>query len=222
MVDRLLYLNFTRPNITYGVQQLSQFVGAPHKPHWEAALHLLRYLKSSTSQGLFYPNANSLQLEAYSNANWASCSDSRRSLIGYCIFLGSSLISWKTKKQNTISRSSAEAEYRSMAMTSCELQWCASLLTELDVPLHLPIPLWCDNQAALHITHNPIFHERTKHLEIDCHLVRKRFKSGLLFPQHISSSSQPVDIFTKSLLGPLFSRLLSKMGLVAPPQPAPS
>ena len=121
VVGRLLYLNFMRSDITYGVQQLNQFIGAPCKPHWKAALHLLRYLKGFPSQGLFYPHAYSLQLEAYSDADWASCLDSRHSHIGHCIFLGSSLISWKTKKQNTVSRSSAEAEYISMAMTLCEL-----------------------------------------------------------------------------------------------------
>ncbi|KAK4387418.1 Retrovirus-related Pol polyprotein from transposon RE2 [Sesamum angolense] len=118
---------------------------------------------------------SSLQLSAYSDASWAACLDSRDLSRGSAFFLGSSLISWKTKKQATVSRSSAEAEYRSMGSTVCELLWISYILRELQVDLQLPIPLWCDNKAALHITANPVFHERTKHLDIDCHLVRDQF-----------------------------------------------
>ena len=110
-----------------------------------------------------------------------------------------------------------------MATTACELQWCASLLRDFAISVHLPVSLWCDNQAALHIAGNPVFHEHTKHLEIDCHIVRERYQSGLLLPQHISSllSSQPADVFTKSLSTPLFHRFLCKLGMVDSIQPAP-
>ena len=115
LVSHLLYLNFTRSDITYGVQQLSLFVGSPRKSHWDAAVHHLKYLNGTPSRGLFYPMANNLRLQSFSDADWASCQDSHRSLIGYCILLDPALVSWKTKKQHTIFRSSAEAEYRSMA-----------------------------------------------------------------------------------------------------------
>ncbi|KAK6143486.1 hypothetical protein DH2020_023834 [Rehmannia glutinosa] len=123
LIGRLLYLNLTRPDVTYSVQQLSQFVNSPHSSHWDAAMHLLRYLKGSPSVGLFYSAHNSLHLEAYCDADWASCAESRNSLTGFCIFLGSCLVSWKTKKQTTVSRSSAEAEYRALGSSVCELQW---------------------------------------------------------------------------------------------------
>ncbi|KAL0446187.1 UNVERIFIED_CONTAM: Retrovirus-related Pol polyprotein from transposon RE1 [Sesamum latifolium] len=118
-----------------------------------------------------------------------------------------------TKKQATVSRSSAEAEYRSMGIAVCELLWISYLLTEFQVPISLPIPFWCDNKAAIHITENPVFHERTKHLDIDCHLVRDQFKRGFITPLHISGKEQPADLFTKSLAPPAFSFLLSKLGL---------
>ncbi|KAL0439514.1 UNVERIFIED_CONTAM: Retrovirus-related Pol polyprotein from transposon RE1 [Sesamum latifolium] len=156
-IARLLYLSFTRPDISFGAQQLSQFVHAPCHIHMDAAMHLVRYLKGCPVRGLFFPASNSLSLTAYCDADWASCTDSRRSLTGYCIFLGKALVSWKTKKQTTVARSTAEMEYRSP-------------------------PLF----AAIHIVANPVFHERTKHLKIDCHLVRDKFKAGFVLPWHIS------------------------------------
>ncbi|KAL0426175.1 UNVERIFIED_CONTAM: Retrovirus-related Pol polyprotein from transposon RE2 [Sesamum radiatum] len=214
LVGRLLYLNFTWPDISHTTQQLSQFLQSPCQQHWDAALHLVRYLKGSLNKGLFYSAHSPLTLKAYSDADWASCVDSRRSLTGYCIFLGGSLVSWKTKKQNTVSRSTAEAEYRSMGTTVCELTWIVYLLRDFGVQIPTPIPFLCDNQAALHIVANPVFHERTKHLEIDCHLVRDKFREGLIAPSHVSSRDQLADIFTKPLVGPLFLPLLSKLALI--------
>ncbi|KAK4395882.1 Retrovirus-related Pol polyprotein from transposon RE2 [Sesamum angolense] len=123
LIRRLLYLGFTRPDLSFAVQQLSQFLQHPTDQHWPAALHVVRYLKGSLATGLFFPSSNNLQLVAYTDADWGSCVDTRHSITGFCVFLGSSLISWKTKKQNTVSRSSAEAEYRAMAASIFELQW---------------------------------------------------------------------------------------------------
>ncbi|KAL2232264.1 UNVERIFIED_CONTAM: Retrovirus-related Pol polyprotein from transposon RE1 [Sesamum indicum] len=213
LVGRLLYLGFTRPDISYGAQQLSQFLHEPCQAHLDAALHLVRYLAGCPDLGLFFPASVSSTLTAYCDADWGSCLDTRRSLSGYCIFLGDAIISWKTKKQSTVSRSTAEAEYRSLGATVCELQWLSYLLKDFHVSVATPIPLYCDNQAALHIVANPVFHERTKHLEIDCHLVRDKFKSGFVLPSHISGKQQLADMFTKSLPGPSFTTFLSKLGL---------
>ncbi|KAL0361000.1 UNVERIFIED_CONTAM: Retrovirus-related Pol polyprotein from transposon TNT 1-94 [Sesamum radiatum] len=217
LVGRLLYLNFTRPDTSYAAEQLSQFLQHPCQQHWDAALHLVRYLKGSMHKGLFFPSTNSLKLKAFSDADWASCVDTRRSLTGYCIFLGTALVSWKTEKQNTVSRSTAEAEYRSMGSTICELSWIMFLLQDFGVLVQTPVPFLCDNQAALHIVANPVFHERTKHLEIDCHIVRDKFKSGLIALAHVPSKEQLADIFTKSLAAPSFLTLISKLGLVEVP-----
>ncbi|KAL0413904.1 UNVERIFIED_CONTAM: Retrovirus-related Pol polyprotein from transposon RE2 [Sesamum radiatum] len=164
LIGRILYLGFTRPDISHAAQQLSQFLQHPSRQHWDAAHHLLRYLKGTPNTGLFFPAGAASELVAYSDADWASCLDTRRSLTGFCIFLDSAIISWKTKKQNTVSRSTAEAEYRSMASTTCELIWIYNLLADLHVHVSTPIPFLCDNQAALHIVANPVFHERTKTL----------------------------------------------------------
>lgn len=193
----------------------------PHTCHWEAALYILKYLKADTTKGLFYPFKPYVvtSIEAFCDADWAACHDTRRSVTGYCIFLGDSLISWKTKKQVTVSRSSAEAEYRSLSTTVCELMWIGYVLQDLQQSFHKPISMWCDNQVALHIMANPLFHERTKHLDIDCHLVRDQFKKGYVLPRYISSDAQLVDLFTKPLPGPRFTDLVCKLGLVNFHQP---
>src|SRR5262249_1555565 len=147
-------------------------------------------------------------------ADWATCPLTRRSLIGYCIFLGSSPISWKTKKQSIVSRSSAEAEYRSMSFTVAEVQWITYLLQDFGFLSSLPIPLWCDNQAAIHITANPVYHERTKHVEIDCHIIRDQFQNGFISPQFVSTKLQLANAFTKALPSVPFHQFMSKLGLV--------
>lgn len=213
LVGQLLYLNLTRPDISYAAQQLSQYVARPTTLHWDAAVHVLKYLKGSPSTGIFISSHSNLQLTGYSDADWGACRDTRRSLSGYCIFLGSTLVSWKCKKQHTVSASSAEAEYRSLSTTTKELMWLVALLREFGVSCALPIMLHCDNHAAIHITKNQVFHERTKHLDIDCHLVREKYRSGFLVPSAISTVDQLADLFTKSLPGPRFRFLLSKMAL---------
>lgn len=140
-----------------------------------------------------------LQLHGWCDADWACCLLTRRSLTGWLVFLGTSPVSWKTKKQHIVSRSSAEAEYISIAMTTCELKWLKGVLTSLSVGHHRPMMLYCDSQAALHISRNSMFHERTKHIEVDCHFVRDEIVSGNLSPSYISTTEQLADIFTKAL-----------------------
>ncbi|KAL0354232.1 UNVERIFIED_CONTAM: Retrovirus-related Pol polyprotein from transposon RE2 [Sesamum angustifolium] len=168
------------------------FLGLEIARNSKAALHVVKYLKGYPSKGLFLPALNSFTLMAYSDADWASCPDSRRSLTGFCIFLGTTLVSWKTKKQTTVSRSTAEAEYRSMAAAVCEIRWISFLLLDFGISLSTPVMLHCDNKAAMHITANPVFHERTKQIEIDCHVVRNAYKRVSLISSMsaVQSSSQ--------------------------------
>ncbi|KAL8089718.1 hypothetical protein AgCh_039270 [Apium graveolens] len=126
-----------------------------------------------------------LSLQAFSDADWASCVDTRRSVTRYILLFGTSPITWKSKKQTTISKSSAEAEYRAMASAAAEVTWVVCLLQELGVSGLKPVQLHCDNQSALHIARNPVFHERTKHIELDCHFTRDKVLEGMVSPPNL-------------------------------------
>ena len=198
----------------HAVHVLSRFMHEPRKPNMEVALRILKYLKNTPGQGLFFPAQNDLRLRAYCDSNWGGCPTTRRSTTGYCVFLGNSLISWRSKRQKTVSLSSAEAEYRAMTGACCELTWLRSLLRDLQLPHRKATILHCDNQAALHIATNHVFHERTRHIEMDCHFIRDKIQHGSVTTKHVSSSQQVADIFTKALGKDDFARMSRKLGVL--------
>ncbi|XP_050378417.1 uncharacterized mitochondrial protein AtMg00810-like [Argentina anserina] len=149
LIGWLIYLTVSRPDITYAIHVLSRFMNQPRKTHWEAPLRVVRYLKGAPGQGLFFSSISDLRLRAYCDFDWAGCPVTRRSTTGYFVFLGYSLVSWKSKHQKTVSLSSTEAEYRPMTCTCCELTWLRCLLKDLGMLLHEPTLLFCDNKATL-------------------------------------------------------------------------
>lgn len=173
-VGMLQYLSITRPDIAFAVNKVSQFSHNSRDVHCIAIKRILRYLKNTISCGLLSRPSSSTQLVAFSEADWASCPDDRKSTSGYCTFLGSNLLSWASKKQPIVSRSSIEHEYKALANATIELMWIRSLLKELGVFLKSPPTLYCDNIGATYLTSNPIYHGHTKHIEIDYHFVRHR------------------------------------------------
>ncbi|XP_016163529.1 uncharacterized protein LOC107606076 [Arachis ipaensis] len=214
LVGRLLYLTNTRPNIAYAMGRLSKFIDCPTDVHMQAAQKVLRYLKGCPSVGLFFAADNDLKITGFSDADWATCADSRRSIIGHCFYLRRSLISWKSKKQSTIARSSSEAEYCALALATCQAQWLSYIMRDLGMPVIEPITLFCDNRSAIHIATNPIFHERTKHIEVDCHTARNQHLSGLTHLMPVSSSNQLADFLTKALAPGPFATNIFKLGLL--------
>ena len=145
LIGKLMYLTISRPDITYVVNRLSQFLAKPGVPHMQAATRILQYVKGTPGQGIFFPSDSDLQLRAYCDADWAGCPNTRKSLTRYCVFLGDALISWRSKKQSMVSRSSAEVKYRSMASTTCEVTWILFLLRDLLVKHEKSVLLYCDN-----------------------------------------------------------------------------
>lgn len=173
----------------------------------------MRYLKGTAGQGIILHATKDFQLKAFVDPDWGACLDTRRSVTGYCIFLGDSLISWKSKKQAIVSRSSAEAEYRAIAMVSSEITWLFAVLSSLQLTSPTPALIYCDNQAAISIANNPIFHERIKHIEIDCHFIRDKIEMGMLKLLPVRSAFQLVDMFTKALSAPVLKTFMNKMGI---------
>jgi len=212
LVGKLNYLTVTRPNISFAVSVVSQFLNSSCEDHWNAVIHILTYIKRSPGKGLLYGSNNHTRVVCYSDANWAGSPSDRRSTSGYCVSIGGNLISWKSKKQSVVARSRAEVEYRVMASAACELVWLKQLLQELQFGDVMQMTLVCDNQATLHISSNSVFHERTKHIEIDCHFVREKVMSGDIKTEFVNSSDQLADIFTKSLRGPRIDYICNKLG----------
>ena len=213
LVGRLIYLSFTRPDLSYAIHILSQFMQKPKEDHWFAALKCVRYLKGTLGHGIMLKADSPLHLTGWCDSDWASCPLSRKSLTGWIVQFGDSPISWKTKKQTTVSCSSAEAEYREMATITRELRWLKALLLDLGIDHSDPMSLRCDSQAALHISANPVFHERTKHIEVDCHYVRDNIVKGFIRATHVSTRVQLADILTKALGRKEFESFLLKLGI---------
>lgn len=219
LVGRLVYLLATRPDLTYSVHILSQFMQNPRQEHWDSALRVVRYLKGTPGQGILLKSESDLMLHGWCDADYAGCRLTRRSVGAWFITLGSSPISWKAKKQGVVSRSSAESEYRSMSLAVGELQWLRDVLIDLGINQTQPMDLHCDNQAALYIASNPVFHERTKHIERDCHTVRDAIQDGTIVTGKVDSKEQLADVFTKALGRREFEYLVGKLGIYNPYAP---
>lgn len=172
LVGSLQYLAFTRLDIAYAVNRLSQFMHLPTEDHWQAAKRVLRYLAGTPTHGIFFSAKNTLSLHAYSDADWAGDSDDYVSTNSYIVYLGKHPISWTAKKQRGVARSSTEAEYRAVANAASELNWICNLLTDLGINLPTPPVIYCDNVGATFLCANPVFHSRMKHIAIDYHFVR--------------------------------------------------
>jgi hypothetical protein len=186
------------------------------KLHWQVVKRILRYLKNTITHRLLLQKTSSNSLQAFSDVDWAGCPDGRCSTGVYCVFLGSNLISWSSRKQPTVSRSSTEVEYKSVVNTGAELLWIQSLLRDLVLQLHYPPKLWYDNIGATYLSVNPIFHARTKHVKIDFHFVQE-VAAKLLKILFIQTSDQLADVLTKPLVSKRFHLLSSKLNVCLPP-----
>ncbi|KAH9656592.1 retrovirus-related pol polyprotein from transposon RE1 [Citrus sinensis] len=213
IVGSFQYLTFTRPDIKHAVNKVCQKFQQPTKANLQAVKRILRYLKGTLNFGLRYLKQSSLTLYGFSYSDRASCPLTRRSTSGFCIYLGSNCISWSSKKQTTVARSSVEAECRCMASTVVELTWLTYIFKEISINLIKPPVLICDNISSLHMSKNLIFHTRTKHIELDYHIVREKVTSGLLNTRYIPSLQQTADLFTKPLSKALFSKFRHKLGI---------
>ncbi|PKU76067.1 Retrovirus-related Pol polyprotein from transposon TNT 1-94 [Dendrobium catenatum] len=217
LTGALQYLCLTRPDIAYSVNLLSQHMHQPMPEHTYLLKRLLRYIKGTLQYGIPITKSN-LLLTSFSDADWASDPISRKSTTGYCSFLGDSLISWTVKKQTTVARSSTESEYRALAALTADIAWLRRLLTDFGISQDKPTELFCDNTSAIALANNPVFHARTKHIEIDHRFVRDHIQQQNIRILPISTTDQIADILTKSLSTPRFHLLRDKLTV----QKAPS
>jgi len=215
IVGSLQYLLITRPDLAFAVNKLSQYMHTPTTDHWSFVKRLLCYLCGTINDGLQIHHRSPLNSHAYSDADWAGDKNDFSSTSTYVIYLGRNPISWSSKKQKTIARSSTEAEYRSVANVAAELNWLCYLLIDLDVELLCCPVLYCDNVGATQLCSNPLFHSKIKHVAIDYHFIRDQVQNGVLRVAHVSSADQLADALTKPLHHIRFLDLKSKIGLLS-------
>jgi hypothetical protein len=199
IIGSLQYLSLTRPDISFAVNKLSQFMNKHTQTHWAATKRLLRYLKQTIFHGVRLISHTHPSLTTFSDADWACNFDDRTSTSAYIIFLGSNPVSWSSKKQRAVARSSTEAEYRALANAASETVWIHSLLHELGFKINTTPSLLCDNLGATHLSHNPVHHSRMKHIQIDLHFVRDLVHRGAIHVQHVHTQNQLANLLTKPL-----------------------
>ncbi|CAN6683923.1 unnamed protein product [Malus baccata var. baccata] len=198
-VGALQYLTWTRPDLAFAINQVCQYMHSSRTIHLQAVKRILRYLKGTVDSGLWLTKGPQC-LTVWSDADWA----------------GPNLISWSAKKQATVARSSTEAEYRYLAHTAVEITWVCKILQDISFPLLQTPIIYCDNKSAIALAFNPVFHARTKHVEIDYHYIREKVLLGHIGVQHVPSLFQLADIFTKSLAADRFAVLTSKLSVRSP------
>ncbi|GJX83235.1 ribonuclease H-like domain-containing protein [Tanacetum coccineum] len=213
----LQYLIFTRPDLSYAVQQICLYMHDPREPHFAALKRILRDVRGTVDFGLQLYVSATTSLVGYTDADWAGCPSTRRSTSGYCVFMGGNILSWSAKRQNTISCSSAEAKYRGVANVVAETVWIRNLLRELHSSLSTATLVYCDNVSDVYMSANPVQHQQMKHIEIDIHFVCDMVTAGHVRVLHVPSRFQYADIFTKGLSTALFEDFRSSLSVRPPP-----
>lgn len=216
LVGKLIYLSHTRPDIAYAVSVVSQFMHSPQEQHMDAVIRILRYLKSTPGRGIVFRNNGHLDIQAYTDADWAGNLVDRKSTSGYFTLVGGNLVTWRSKKQKVVALSSAEAEFRGIAKGITEILWIQKLLTDIGLRTNLPTPLMCDNKASISISENPVLHDRTKHIEIDRHFIKEKLDGGVIELPFVRSEDQLADVLTKAVNGRKFETVMCKLNVVDP------
>jgi hypothetical protein len=213
MIGSLLYVTASRPDVMFSVCLCARFQSSPRESHLTATKRILRYLKSTPNVGLWYPKGSNFELIGYSDSDYAGCKVDRRSTSGTCQFLGRSLVSWSSKKQNSVALSTAEAEYISAGSCCAQLLWMKATLSDYGIK-YKNVPLLCDNESAIKMTQNPVQHTRTKHIDVRHHFIRDHQQKGDISIQGIGTEDQLADIFTKPLDETRFCMLRNELNIL--------
>ncbi len=199
IVGSLVYMTITRLDLSYVVGMASQFMQTPQKPHLDVVKRILRYIKHTLKCGIFYEVKSQLQVHGYTDADWVGNVSNRRSTSGFMFSFRTGDVSWSSKKQPTIALSSTKAEYRGVAIATCEIVWLQKLLSNLGQLVDAPVVIYCDNISSILLANNPVYHARTKHIEAHYHFIREKVLTKEIDFIHVSTEDQVVNIFTKAL-----------------------
>ena len=215
MIGSLLYLTATRPDIQFSVCLCARFQASPRTSHRQAVKRIFRYLQYSPDLGLWFSASSTLSLSGYSDAGFAGCRLDRKSTSGTCQFLGSSLVSWSSRKQSSVAQSTTEAKYVAAASCCSQLLWISYTLSDFGEECSR-IPLLCDSTSAISVAKNPVLHSRTKHIEVRYHFLRDNVEKGKIVLSHVPTQDQIADIFNKPLDQATFTRLRGELGVCYP------
>ena len=217
MIGSLLYVTTSTLDSKQAIGMVARFQAAPKESHVQAVKRIFRYLKGTIDIGLWYPSKNTFSLKAYSDAYWDGCVDDRKRTSGGSFFLGESLISWISKKQNSISLSTTEAEYITVAECCTQVEWMKQTLQDIKVVFEEPTIIHCDNTSAISLSKNPVQHSKAKHIPVKYHYLREQAASKNIRLEYISTQEQVAYIFTKPLKKDVFEHLSQKLGVIPSP-----
>ena len=203
----------TRPDISAAVGALSQYMASPTETHWTGVKRILRYLRGTTNYGLMYDGNGSNDLQGFSDADWAGDMDTRRSTSGYVFQLGNSTVSWCSRKQATVAKSSTEAEYVALSTATQEGIWLRRLLSGLKVDTRNATVIYEDNQGAIDLSKNPKHHDRTKHIDVCHHFVRERVASKEISVIYCPTNDMTADVMTKGLTTVKYQKFSEMLGV---------
>ena len=198
MIGSLLYVTASRPDVMFSVCMCARFQASPRESHLKATKRILRYLKYTQNVGLWYPKGAKFELVGYSNSDYAGYKVERKSALGTCQLLERSLISWSSKKQNSVALSTAKAKYISVGSFCAQILWMMATLNDFGIKFK-KVPLFCDNESAIKLTNNPVQHARTKHIDVRHHFIRDHQQKGVICIESVGTEDQLADIFTKPL-----------------------
>ncbi|KAJ9542162.1 hypothetical protein OSB04_028668 [Centaurea solstitialis] len=215
MIGSLLYLIASRPDIMYSTCLCARYQAEPKESHLTVVKRIFRYLKGTPNLDLWYSKDSGFDLTAYSDSDFAGCKIDRKSTTGGCHLLGGKLVSWTSKKQNSVSTSTAEAEYVAAGICCAQVLWLRNQLQDYDIQLS-KIPIYCDNTSAIAIANNPVLHSKTKHIEVRYHFIRDHVMNGDIELHFVPTEYQLADLFTKPLDVTRFNMLISELGMLNP------
>jgi len=213
LIGRLIYVTHSRPDVSFAVGVLSRFMHNPSRHHLGAAKRVLRYLAGTINFGIWYRKVENFSLKGYSDSDWGGSAEDGRSTTGNCFLLGSAAVCWSSKKQATIALSTTEAEYVAVTATSCQAVWLRRLMGDIGMKQNKATEIFCDNESAIMLGRNPVFHSRTKHIEIKHHFVRELVAKGEVKLESCGTKEQPADLMTKSLPFAKHEKFCIELGL---------